>query len=79
MWIKTYEKRDYEPEIIASALEMFWVQEQKTPPVDWWPYLDKVLRKAYVEWQQSQSSRQNQKDKEFLNSLMGVVSRGVKA
>ncbi len=79
VWIKDKQKRDYADEIIVDSLVAFWTMEQKSKIKDWWPYIEKIFRKAYAKWNEEQAAKHKSDDAQFVRDLVGATSRILKA
>jgi len=63
--------KNYPPEILLLAFKKFEPFAEKID--DYWPYLDKCVKKAWAEYQQGGSKREAAGDLEFLKTVVGGI------
>ncbi len=68
LWIWMQKNRTYPPEVLLDAFQKFGPYAKQID--DYWPYLDKCLKKAWAEYQQGGSKREAAGDLEFLQTVV---------
>lgn len=64
-------KQNYSDKVIANGLEKLeFALKHGYCNGDWWGYAEKLIHKAYVEWQQGDSEREKQANMKFIASTL---------
>jgi len=67
-WVRRSQKRNFTTDEIAQALEQFLPHASEIE--DWYPYLDRILRKIYMDNNRDQHLREH---KEYKKDFVGVA------
>src|SRR5262249_9781581 len=79
VWVNSTRKLSYPDSVIKQALERFEEFDRGNKVEDWWPYLQKILKKEFARHQDSEhETRKSEERKSAMRVLARVDSNPVK-